>query len=213
MAHRLVLDVSSLMYRAHFAMGDGVRSPSGRSVGAVHGYLDMVTRLIVSRRPEEVVHAYDHEWRPVAARHLPRIQGEPSARSGRPARAVHDAPTGARPHRHGAGDDRGWEPRTRSARSAPRRSDDLLEMVSGDRDLIQLVRDPVGEAALHRPRRLRPARARRGRGARALRRSGRPLRGVRDPARRPQRRPARVRGVGEKTARALVQTYGSLESS
>ena len=66
MAHRLLLDVSSLMYRAFFALGDSVTSPAGRPVGAVHGYLDMVTRLIVSRRPDEVVHAYDHEWRPVA---------------------------------------------------------------------------------------------------------------------------------------------------
>jgi 5'-3' exonuclease len=45
-AHRLILDVSSLMYRAFFAMGDTVTAPDGRSVGAVHGYLDMVARLV-----------------------------------------------------------------------------------------------------------------------------------------------------------------------
>ena len=54
------------MYRAFFAWGQELRSPGGRPVGAVHGYLDMVTRLIVTRRPEEIVHVYDHEWRPVA---------------------------------------------------------------------------------------------------------------------------------------------------
>ena len=54
------------MYRAFFAWGQELRSLGGRPVGAVHGYLDMVTRLLVTRRPEEIVHAYDHEWRPVA---------------------------------------------------------------------------------------------------------------------------------------------------
>src|SRR3990172_1450102 len=54
------------MYRAFFALGESIVSPAGRPVGAVSGYLDMVTRLLVSRRPDEVVHAYDHEWRPVA---------------------------------------------------------------------------------------------------------------------------------------------------
>ena len=67
MAARLLLDVSSLMYRAFFAWGQELRSPGGRLTGAVHGYLDMVTRLLVTRRPgRAVVHVYDHEWRPVA---------------------------------------------------------------------------------------------------------------------------------------------------
>jgi DNA polymerase-1 len=64
--HRLLLDVSSMMYRAFFAMGETVAAHDGRPTGALHGYLDMVARLIVSRRPDEVVHAYDHDWRPVA---------------------------------------------------------------------------------------------------------------------------------------------------
>src|SRR5206468_8098279 len=65
--HRLLLDVSSMMYRAFFAMREpGVFTKDGRPVGAVHGYLDMVTRLINDRNPDEVVHVYDHDWRPVA---------------------------------------------------------------------------------------------------------------------------------------------------
>ena len=43
---RLLLDVSSLTYRAFFAMPDSVTAPDGRPVNAVHGYLDMVTRLV-----------------------------------------------------------------------------------------------------------------------------------------------------------------------
>src|SRR2546426_8828692 len=79
MTNRLLLDVSSLMYRAFFAMGDSVKSPDGTPIGAVHGYLDMVVRLIATRRPQEIVHAYDHEWRPSA-----RTDIYPGHKSNRP---------------------------------------------------------------------------------------------------------------------------------
>ena len=104
MTHRILLDVSSLMYRAFFAWGQELRSPGGRPVGAVHGYLDMVVRLIVSRRPDEVVHAYDHEWRPVARTDLYAgyKANRPPDPDG-PARPVPDAPAGARPRRDAAG--------------------------------------------------------------------------------------------------------------
>ncbi len=212
-AHRLLLDVSSLAYRAFFAMGDAVATPAGRPVGAVSGYLDMVTRLIVSRRPDEVVHAYDHEWRPVARTDL--YAGYKSKRPPDPdglpeqftmLRQVLDL-TGMP-----QAQTRGWEAEDAiAALCAEAAEADRLEIVSGDRDLIQLVRDPVvkllftvrgvtdllelDEAAV-------------------LERYGVPadryaefaiLRG--DPS---DDLPG-VRGVGEKTARALVQTYASLE--
>ena len=67
MTHRLLLDVSSMTYRAYFALKEpGVFAKDGRPVGAVHGYLDMVTKLVVDRQPDEVVHVYDHDWRPIA---------------------------------------------------------------------------------------------------------------------------------------------------
>jgi len=68
--HSLLLDVSSLGYRSYFALRDAVHAPDGSSVGAVVGYLDMVTRLIVSRRPDEVIHVYDHDWRPTVRTQL-----------------------------------------------------------------------------------------------------------------------------------------------
>ena len=70
MTHRLLLDVSSLGYRSYFALRDAVHAPDGSSVGAVVGYLDMVTRLLVSRRPDEVIHVYDHDWRPTVRTQL-----------------------------------------------------------------------------------------------------------------------------------------------
>jgi hypothetical protein len=51
-----------MFYRAYFAMREpGVFAKDGRSVGALHGYLDMVTKLVVDRRPDEIVHVYDHD--------------------------------------------------------------------------------------------------------------------------------------------------------
>ena len=90
--HRLLLDVSSLGYRSYFALRDVVHAPDGSSVGAVVGYLDMVTRLIVSRRPDEV----DPRVRPRLAPHGPDpalrgLQGEPARRTGGPDHPVRAA--------------------------------------------------------------------------------------------------------------------------
>lgn len=213
MTHRLLLDVSSLGYRAYFALRDVVRAPDGTSVGAVHGYLDMVTRLIVTRRPDEVVHVYDHDWRPTL-----RTQLYPAYKANRPPdpeglpeqfallRRVLDL-TGM-----GQAQAPSWEAEDAiGALCANAAGDDRLEMVSGDRDLIQLVRDPsvrllftvrgvselleLDEAAV-------------------LAKYGVPanryaefaiLRG--DPS---DGLPG-VHGVGEKTARSLIQTYASLD--
>ncbi len=211
--YRLLLDVSSLMYRAFFAMGETVTSPAGRPVGAVYGYLDMVTKLVVSRRPGEVVHVYDHEWRPVA-----RTEIYPAYKHNRPPdpealppqfsllRAILDL-TGMPQAMT-----RGWEAEDAiGALCAEATEADRLEMVSGDRDLIQLVRDPVvrllftvrGVSELAELDE-----------AAVLERYGVPARRYTDFAilrGDPSDALPGVRGVGEKTARALVATYGSLE--
>ena len=194
-------------------MGDTVSAPDGRPVGAVHGYLDMVARLVTSRRPDEVVHVYDHDWRPVARTDIyPAYKGNraPDPEALPPQfellRAVLDL-TGML-----QAQTRGWEAEDAiGAFCADTRDTDRIEIVSGDRDLIQLVRDPVvkllftvrgvsellefDEAAVVSKYGVPAARY----SEFAI------LRG--DPS---DSLPG-VKGVGEKTARALVQTYGSLE--
>jgi 5'-3' exonuclease len=143
MAHRMLLDVSSLMYRAHFAMRDAVRAPDGRPVAAVHGYLDMVHRLLVTRRPDEVVHVYDHDWRPTA-----RTEIYPAYKANRPPdpeglpeqfvllREVLDLAGMAQAQTPE------WEAEDAIGALVERAGpDDRVDMVSGDRDLLQLVRD------------------------------------------------------------------------
>jgi 5'-3' exonuclease len=60
----LLLDSPSLIYRAFFALPTSLRSPAGLPVNAVRGYLDMVTRLITDQKPCRVIHAMDADWRP-----------------------------------------------------------------------------------------------------------------------------------------------------
>ena len=183
--HRLLLDVSSLMYRAFFAWGQELRSPGGRPVGAVHGYLDMVTRLLVTRRPEEIVHVYDHEWRPVARTDMYAgyKANRPEDPEGLPEqfpmlRQVLDL-TGM-----SQAMTRGWEAEDAiGAICAAADPADRIEIVSGDRDLIQLVRDP-GVKLLFTLRGVSgAARSRRGGRAREVRGPRVPVHGVRDPSR------------------------------
>src|SRR3989442_1081266 len=63
MTTRILLDTSSLMYRAFFSTPPTVTSPAGEPVNAIHGYLDMTSRLVGSRRPDRLVPVYDHDWR------------------------------------------------------------------------------------------------------------------------------------------------------
>ena len=213
MAHRLLLDVSSLMYRAFFAMGDSLRSPSGRPTGALHGYLEMVTRLQLSRRPDEIVHAYDHEWRPVARTDI--FPGYKATRKVDP-EGLPEQFTMLRQVLDLVGmpqaQTRGWEAEDAiAALCADASPEDRFEIVSGDRDLIQLVRDPVVKV-LYTVRGV--SELLEFDEATVLEKYGVPadryaefaiLRG--DPS---DELPG-VRGVGEKTARALIQTYGSLD--
>ena len=213
MTSRLLLDVSSLTYRAFFAMPDSVKAPDGRPVNAVHGYLDMVTRLVVSRRPDEVVHVYDHDWRPVE-----RTDIYPGYKANRPPepeaitqqfellRAAIDL-TGLL-----QAETEGWEAEDAIGAFCVEADEaDRIEIVSGDRDLIQLVRDPVVKLlfTLRGVSELGEYDE-----AGVLEKYGVPasryaefaiLRG--DPS---DDLPG-VRGVGAKTALALIQTYDSLD--
>src|SRR5215210_5671365 len=213
MTHRLLLDVSSMMYRAFFALGDGVVDPDGRSVGAVHGYLGMVTRLTATRRPDEVIHVYDHEWRPVARTDLY------AAYKGTRPEEPPDLTRQFELLRRVLGETgmlqaqtEGWEAEDAiGAFCVEARETDRLEIVSGDRDLIQLVRDPVVKLLFTI------------RGVSelleldedmVLERYGVPAARYADFAMLrgdPSDELPGVAGVGEKTARALVLAYGSLE--
>ena len=143
MAHRLLLDTSSLLYRAFHALPDTIRDGDGRPVNAVHGYLDMTARLIASRQPDSTTHVLDDTIAPEE-----RVRAFPAYKAHRP-----PDPEGL-PEQFGILEEvlaafglecasaPGWEADdaigTLSRRAA---GGDEIEIVTGDRDLLQLVRD------------------------------------------------------------------------
>lgn len=213
-ALQLLLDSPSLIFRAFFALPRSIRDPSGQPVNAAHGYLDMVSRLLVDLKPGRITHVFDNDWRPRW-----RVDAYPGYKAKRaedppelPAqftiiRSVLDA--AGLPVAEAAGTEADDVIGTLATAAGP---DDRLAIVTGDRDLFQLVRDPVVRVLF--PRRgtsdmVRMDEA----GVRA--KCGVPpsryvdfaiLRG--DPS---DGLPG-VAGVGEKTAARLVAEYPSLDA-
>ena len=60
----MLLDSASLWYRAYFGMPDTLVSPTGEPVNAIRGYLDMTARLINLYRPNRLVACIEGDWRP-----------------------------------------------------------------------------------------------------------------------------------------------------
>ncbi|MBU7599886.1 5'-3' exonuclease [Streptomyces sp. P38-E01] len=60
----MLLDTSSLYFRAYFGVPDSVRAPDGTPVNAVRGLLDFITRLVQDHHPDELVACMDFDWRP-----------------------------------------------------------------------------------------------------------------------------------------------------
>jgi 5'-3' exonuclease len=60
----MLLDSASLWYRAYYGMPDTLLSPSGMPVNAIRGYLDMTARLIGMYSPDRIVACIEGDWRP-----------------------------------------------------------------------------------------------------------------------------------------------------
>jgi len=215
MGRRLLLDTSSLMYRSFFALPSSIRDTDGRPVNAVHGYLDMTARLVAGLDPGRVTHVFDHTIVPAErARAFPAYKAHrPPEPEGLPEQfdlleEVLEAFGAERAEAPG------WEADDAiGTLSAAPGSGDEVEIVTGDRDLLQLVRDaPPAVRVLFTVRgvseiaRFDEAAVEAKYGIPASRYVDfATLRG--DPS---DGLPG-VPGIGEKTARLLVCAYGSLE--
>jgi 5'-3' exonuclease len=214
----LLVDAPSLYFRAYFGIPESAaKAPDGTPVNAVRGFLDMIASLIRSRRPDRLVCALDADWRPAW-----RVALLPSYKAHRVAApGIEEVPAGLVPQ----------VPlllEVLAAVGIPAvgvpgyEADDVLgtlatrepapvEVVSGDRDLFQLVDDA-------RPVRLLYC----GRGVAKLEvcddaavraKYGVPAAGYADFAALrgdPSDGLPGVPGVGEKTAARLVERFGSL---
>ena len=61
----LLVDSASLYFRAYFGVpAAAAKAPDGTPVNAVRGFLDMLTLLVRTREPDRLVCALDEDWRP-----------------------------------------------------------------------------------------------------------------------------------------------------
>ncbi len=60
----MLLDTASLYFRAFYGVPDTIRAPDGTPVNAVRGLLDFISRLVEEYRPTHLVCCWDNDWRP-----------------------------------------------------------------------------------------------------------------------------------------------------
>ena len=60
----MLLDSASLYFRAFFGVPDSVKAPDGTPVNAVRGLLDFIARLVGDYGPTDLVACWDDDWRP-----------------------------------------------------------------------------------------------------------------------------------------------------
>ncbi|MFC9895614.1 5'-3' exonuclease H3TH domain-containing protein [Nocardia sp. NPDC127579] len=147
----LLLDGASLWFRAFYAIPDKITAPDGRSVNALRGFTDMVASLIVKHAPSRLVVGLDLNWRPQF-----RVDLVPSYKTHRldtsAAPGTEEVPDLLTPQVEmimevlaaagiATGGADGLEADDVLGTLASRESTDEVVVVSGDRDLLQLVRD------------------------------------------------------------------------
>lgn len=140
----LLVDGSSLIFRAYYGVKPTVDGPGGMQINAIGGFLDRLGRLIRQRRPRHLAIADDFAWRPAW-----RVELIETYKSHRVAEPV---PAGLEPQ----------IPVIRAILEAvgvdivgvdeyeaedviatwSRLADGTIEIASGDRDLFALVEDP-----------------------------------------------------------------------
>jgi 5'-3' exonuclease len=221
-----LLDAASLYFRAFYALPDSMTAPDGTVVNAVRGFADMIARILTERRPSRLVACLDADWRPAF-----RVRALPSYKAHRVADPVHnieEVPDALTPQIPiildlldavglATAEADGYEADDVIGTLVAREATDPVEVITGDRDLFQVVRDePTPVVVLYAGRGWAKAEVL---GPRELAdRYGLPpensgpayadmalLRG--DPS---DGLPG-VTGVGDKTAAKLITRFGSLE--
>jgi len=60
----MLLDSASLYFRAFYGVPDQRRTPDEPPTNAVRGFLEMIASLVVTHRPTHLVACWDNDWRP-----------------------------------------------------------------------------------------------------------------------------------------------------
>ncbi|MGX1792056.1 5'-3' exonuclease [Microbacterium sp. NPDC055312] len=83
----MLLDTASLYFRAFFGVPDKVKAPDGTSVNATRGLLDIIAKLVTLYQPAQLIACWDDDWRPQW-----RVDLIPSYKAHRVVEEVTDAP-------------------------------------------------------------------------------------------------------------------------
>lgn len=231
----LLLDGASMWFRSYFGVPSSITAPDGRPVNAVRGFLDSVARLITQFQPNRLVVCLDLDWRPqfrvdlIPSYKAHRVteEGSPVDESGDG--DIEEIPDDLSPqvdmilkmlNAYGiatAGAE-GFEADDVLGTLAAVERHDPVMVVSGDRDLLQLVGDdPVEIRVLYIGQGLKKATL--FGPAEVAERYGVPVGRAGDAYAElallrgdPSDGLPGVPGVGEKTASTMLTRYGSLES-
>jgi 5'-3' exonuclease len=160
----MLLDSAGLYYRAFHGVPDSITAPDGTPVNAVRGFLDMCTALVASRQPAGLVACWDDDWRPqwrvdlLASYKAHRVaddgaEDEPEA-LGVQVGIIAEVLAALGIARVGAADFEADDVIATLARRHAARGQ-AVEVVTGDRDLIQLVDDASGVRVLYTGRGIR----------------------------------------------------------
>src|SRR5215831_6706374 len=145
MADWMFVDGSSLIFRAFFGVPTSMRSPDGKPVNAVRGFMERLANLIVDRRPARLAVASDEDWRPPW-----RVELIPSYKAHRVAEPIPPQLEPQMPIIQEVLDAAGvdfvgvvsYEAEDVIASWTAQAAGQTVEIISGDRDLFALVRDP-----------------------------------------------------------------------
>lgn len=147
-----LLDAAGLYFRAYFALPESITAPDGTPVNAVRGFTDTVARILSDRRPGRLVACLDADWRPQF-----RVDLLPSYKAHRVEEESEAQPdTEEMPDTLSAqvpmilevldaaglatAEAEGLEADDVIGTLATRETQDPVEVITGDRDLFQLVR-------------------------------------------------------------------------
>ncbi len=154
----MLLDAASLYFRAFYGVPTTVTTPDGRPINAVRGFLDMTARLITTHGPDRLVACWDDDWRPAF-----RVEALPSYKAHRVAQeGGEEVPDELGPQvpilidvLAAAGIDRVGAPGYEAddiIGTLATRARRPVDVVTGDRDLFQLVDDARGVRVLYTAR-------------------------------------------------------------
>lgn len=155
-----LLDAASLYFRSFFALPESMRAPDGTPVNAVRGFADTIARILTDRRPERLVACLDADWRPqFRVDLLPSYKAHRVAEEAGSSPDVEEVPDTLGPQVPiiielleavglATAEAEGYEADDVIGTLTARELVNPVEVITGDRDLFQLVRSSPTPASV-----------------------------------------------------------------